>query len=69
MHVSFSPEVKVHVMVTYAFAYKHSRRGIQWMRFAVDRERFKRRIGDSSPVLSAVLDPEHRKKIYNTRFS
>lgn len=64
--VTFSPVIKVHLMLTYAFAYKESRRGIQWMRLAVDRERFKRRIRDLTPVLSAILDPNHRNQIYNS---
>lgn len=60
--VSFG-DVSVHSMVTWAYAYKNARRG-PWEQYARDRVRFSNRISEFEPLLSPVLQADHRKKMY-----
>ncbi|CAB3257566.1 unnamed protein product [Arctia plantaginis] len=66
--VRFSPNPpKVHVMRVWLFAAKQTRVRY-WQQFAVDRERFKRRIADIDMAVSWVLKPQHRSRIMFQRF-
>ena len=49
-------------------AYQEARKG-PWEQFALDRERFKKRITESETLLNPVLLENHRLQIYNERFS
>lgn len=60
--------VKVHHLIKWSFAYQLARKG-KWEEAARDRERFAKRILSVQPILSQVLDPLHRQRIYNSRFS
>lgn len=44
-------------------------RQMYWEFFAVNRQRFKHRVGRVADQLEKVLQPEHRQRIYNERFS
>lgn len=66
--VQFSSDPpKVHVMRVWAFAARQARAG-RWERYALDRERFKRRIADVEMAISWVLKPQHRTRIVFQRF-
>ncbi|XP_059061563.1 putative autophagy-related protein 11 [Achroia grisella] len=66
--VNFSEKPpKVHVMRVWAFAARLARPG-HWERYAIDRERFKRRIADADMALSWVLKPQHRSRVMFQRF-
>ncbi|XP_004925984.1 uncharacterized protein LOC101742884 [Bombyx mori] len=66
--VTFSDEPpKVHVMRVWAFAARQARAG-HWERYALDRERFKRRIADVEMAVSWVLKPQHRSRVMFQRF-
>lgn len=56
-----------HCMVVWTFAYKQARKG-EWERYACDRIRFRCRIDVCNHIIAPVLDPLHRRKIYNERF-
>ena len=58
-NVRFSKKVQV------VFVPKEDRAG-SWHLHAVDRERFQRRCRTVEPILSRVLDPEHRRTIYDS---
>lgn len=66
VHFSEKPP-KVFVMRVWAFAARLARPG-HWERFAIDRERFKRRIADADMALSWVLKPQHRSRVMFQRF-
>lgn len=67
--VKFRDTVVVHKMITWDFASRESRKG-PWMQFAIDRERFMRRIKIYyQPILQIVTDENHRQKIYKECFS
>uniref|UniRef100_W8BX39 Protein DP71L n=1 Tax=Ceratitis capitata TaxID=7213 RepID=W8BX39_CERCA len=65
--VRFNLNPVVHTMYAWSFAYKSARKG-QWENFARDRDRFRRRIENTSKYLNPILTPEHRSFIYNSRF-
>ncbi|KAJ0182896.1 hypothetical protein K1T71_000872 [Dendrolimus kikuchii] len=58
---------KVHVMRVWAFAARQARAG-HWERYALDRDRFKRRIADVDMAVSWVLKPQHRSRVMFQRF-
>uniref|UniRef100_A0A2A4JNH9 Uncharacterized protein n=1 Tax=Heliothis virescens TaxID=7102 RepID=A0A2A4JNH9_HELVI len=58
---------KVHVLRVWAFAARQARAG-HWERYALDRDRFKRRIADVEVAVSWVLRPQHRSRIMFQRF-
>ncbi|KAM3955183.1 protein phosphatase 1 regulatory subunit 15 [Aphomia sociella] len=66
VHFSEKPP-KVHVLRVWAFAARQARPG-HWERYAIDRERFKRRIADADMALSWVLKPQHRSRVMFQRF-
>ncbi|KAM3955186.1 uncharacterized protein ACR2FA_010948 [Aphomia sociella] len=66
VHFSEKPP-KVLVMRVWAFAARQARPG-HWERYAIDRERFKRRIADADRALSWVLKPQHRCNVMSQRF-
>lgn len=66
--VQFSSQPpKVHVMRVWSFAARQARAG-HWERYALDRDRFKRRIADVDMAVSWVLKPQHRARIKFQRF-
>ncbi|KAJ8706195.1 hypothetical protein PYW08_010821 [Mythimna loreyi] len=66
VHFSEQPP-KVHVMRVWSFAARQARAG-HWERYALDRERFKRRIADVDVAVSWVLKPQHRSRVMFQRF-
>lgn len=58
---------KVHVLVTWSFAYRKARENI-YGPMAVDRMRFQRRIKLTEILLNNILTYKHRCKIYECRF-
>lgn len=66
VHFSEAPP-KVHVMRVWSFAARQARAG-HWERYAIDRERFKRRIADVDVAVSWVLKPQHRSRVMFQRF-
>ncbi|XP_022824056.1 uncharacterized protein LOC111354744 [Spodoptera litura] len=61
VHFSEQPPT-VHVMRVWSFAARQARVG-HWMRYALDRDRFKRRIADVDMAVSWVLKPQHRSRV------
>lgn len=59
---------QVHLMIAWKFAYSTARK-TYWEYLAVDRYRFELRIKAASVVISPILDPQHRCKIYKQRFT
>lgn len=57
----------VHEIRAWKFAYSQARKG-QWEQMGRDRGRFEKRINDVSRILSPILAPDHRQKIYEQRF-
>lgn len=55
--------VRVHSMVKWDFAYRQARRG-DWEQYARDRDRFSTKIAQLTPILSPILDPQHRDQVY-----
>ncbi|XP_055378326.1 GATA zinc finger domain-containing protein 14-like [Condylostylus longicornis] len=66
--VRFNLEPEVHVMHTWDYAYRAARKG-EWESYARDRCRFKNRIDKVGPAITAILEEQHRRKIFNERFS
>ena len=54
---------KVHYMVAWSYAYREARKG-QWIQYAIDHHRFKRRIQACETIITPILSHEHREKIY-----
>ncbi|XP_034827896.1 uncharacterized protein PPP1R15 [Maniola hyperantus] len=66
--VTFTSEPpKVHVMRVWDFASRQARVG-HWERYALDRDRFKRRIADVEMAISWVFKRQHRTRIVFQRF-
>lgn len=65
--VTFNLCPTVHEIRAWKFAYSQARKG-KWEQMGRDRERFEKRISGLSRVLSPILAPEHRQKIYEQRF-
>ena len=71
LQVSFvdnSQLVTVHPIVAWDYAYRAARVS-EWMALARDGLRFQRRIQSLEAILSPVLSPEHRAKIWESRMS
>ena len=65
--VSFSCMLQTVIIIDLeydAVLYAEARNGRQWLNFAVDRCRFKKRIDDCNDALQNVLNAEHRCKMY-----
>ena len=62
--VKFMDEVVVYPMISWSFAYRKCREPI-WMRYAVDRIRFQRRVRMVEQQISPVFNETHRSEIYN----
>ena len=60
--MQFSPLVQVHVLRTWLFARKASRKG-HWEELARDRDRFQRRIQEVDDVIGYCLSQSHREMI------
>lgn len=66
--VDNSELVTVHVIVAWNYAYRAARIS-PWEVVARDSNRFKSKIQSLEPIISRVLRPEHRQKIWETRMS
>lgn len=62
-HVHFDEVVIYHMMYTWTFAYRESRKS-DWKICAADRIRFQDRILHLKPLLSCILHADHRRNIY-----
>ncbi|KAE8296760.1 hypothetical protein D5F01_LYC05524 [Larimichthys crocea] len=60
--VRFSPLVQVHVMRTWPFARRASRKG-HWEEMVRDRDRFRRRIQETEQAICHCFTQEHRERI------
>jgi Phosphatase-1 catalytic subunit binding region len=60
-HVKFDLNPCIQYMVTWRFAYHQSRDGSQWLRAAIDRDRFHRRILETEKILKHVLENQIEK--------
>lgn len=56
---------EVHHMIAWSHAYEHARKG-PWHQYALDHERFQKRIEDVGKILMPILLPEHRQQIYKS---
>lgn len=65
--VTFNLTPQVHILYKWNTAYKIARQTF-WETFARDRFRFKKRIEETSIILSRVFDEGHRNKIFCERF-
>ncbi|KAK4314051.1 hypothetical protein Pmani_014641 [Petrolisthes manimaculis] len=54
--------VKIHRLIHWQFAYQEARKSL-WGQCARDRNRFHRRIQQIEPILSKILNPDHRIRI------
>lgn len=66
--VKFNEIIEYHTMYTWTFAYRESRRGNDWQRYAIDRFRFRDRIIMVEVFISNIFSSEHRKRIYEQRY-
>lgn len=57
----------VHEIVAWDYAYRKARKG-PWEQICRDRSRFMDRIRRMESVLNPILDREHRKQVYSSRF-
>lgn len=65
--VTFDSHVKIYVLYdTDDLAYNQSRRS-DWRQIRADAIRFKRRIKQTEHLISSILLPKHRQKIYTER--
>ncbi|XP_036224798.2 anaphase-promoting complex subunit 2 isoform X4 [Bactrocera oleae] len=67
LQVRFNLNPEIHVMYAWSYAYKSARKG-HWESLARDRDRFRKRIENTSKYINHILTREHRSFIYNTRF-
>ncbi|KAK4312626.1 hypothetical protein Pmani_015968 [Petrolisthes manimaculis] len=54
--------VKIHRLIHWQFAYQEARKSL-WGQCVRDRNRFHRRIQEIEPILSKILNPDHRIRI------
>lgn len=64
--VTFNPFVEIKIIHHWLFAHHAARCGMVLM--IIDQRRFEKRIRDTEKILNPVLNPDHRKRIYNERF-
>lgn len=55
-------------MRTWDFAYRQARPG-PWEQYGRDQERFKKRVERTEQAIASIFDPDHRKRIFEERFS
>ncbi|ABF70603.1 hypothetical protein [Trichoplusia ni ascovirus 2c] len=61
--VKFSDQPhRIHIMWVWSFAARQARVG-EWDRYAINRDRFRRRIAEVDSAVSWILNPVHRSKI------
>ena len=65
--VCFNPEIKIHYLIHWNFAYKTARIG-PWQTFALDRFRFQCQIRNIENILRPIFDEMHRTRIWQQRF-
>lgn len=56
----------LHLLVCWTYAYKAARIS-PWITFALDSQRFQKRIEELKPTIDPVLDPVHRQNIFTSR--
>lgn len=56
------------MLCTWDFAHRQARKG-HWEEVGRDRVRFRDRVRRAEIQLGAVLDSQHREKVFNQRFS
>ncbi|XP_045608746.1 uncharacterized protein PPP1R15 [Procambarus clarkii] len=61
-------ETNIHPIIAWDFAYKMARRG-PWEMYARDRMRFQHRIASLEPIISPVLQADHREVFYKKQQS
>lgn len=67
--VSFNEKKnKIYLLFTWNYAYQAARKKY-WEWFAVNRQHFKLRTDKLSETINPILLPNHRNKIYQTRFN
>ncbi|XP_053685440.1 uncharacterized protein LOC128735014 [Sabethes cyaneus] len=66
--VRFNLKPEVHVIRVWDFAYRQARKG-EWETAARDRERFRKRIEETEPILKPVFDRCVRETVFRARFS
>lgn len=57
----------IHPIVAWSYAYQAARKG-PWEQYARDHERFQHRITNVEPLLTPILNTQHRENVYRTRF-
>nr|XP_006629786.1 PREDICTED: protein phosphatase 1 regulatory subunit 15A [Lepisosteus oculatus] len=62
--VRFSDTVVVRPLVVWAFASRAARSGACWQEMARDRDRFQRRVQQTSVAIEPCLQPEHRARVW-----
>ncbi|XP_066576515.1 protein phosphatase 1 regulatory subunit 15A [Amia ocellicauda] len=62
--VRFSDKVEVCPLVVWGFASHAARSGSCWQEMARDRDRFQRRVQQTSDIISLCLQPEHRARVW-----
>lgn len=55
-----------HLLVCWTYAYKAARIS-PWITFALDSQRFRKRIEELKPTIDPILDPVHRQNIFTSR--
>ncbi|XP_060729605.1 protein phosphatase 1 regulatory subunit 15B-like [Tachysurus vachellii] len=61
--VHFSEEVTIHTLEAWGFASQAARDGSCWMKMAIDRLRFKRRVEKAGEFISPCLTAQHRDRV------
>jgi len=61
--VTFDPKPKVYVQYVWPFAYQQARKS-EWEKYAHDRDRFTRRIIESTNNINPVLNSLHRERVF-----
>uniref|UniRef100_A0A4W3GLA2 Protein DP71L n=1 Tax=Callorhinchus milii TaxID=7868 RepID=A0A4W3GLA2_CALMI len=61
--VRFSPNVELHRMITWSFAYRAARKG-PWEECGRDRCRFQRRIAETETIIGRCFEQKHRDAVW-----
>ncbi|XP_047666543.1 protein phosphatase 1 regulatory subunit 15A-like [Tachysurus fulvidraco] len=64
--VCFSEEVTIHTLEAWGFASQAARDGSCWMKMAIDRLRFKRRVEIAGQLISPCLTAQHRARVLDS---
>jgi len=66
--VRFDLNPKIYILNEENLEYRQTRQKY-WEFFAIDRYRFQKRINSVNNIINHILDNDHRRKIYQERFS